>query len=60
MYGGICDFYGEDARPLHLLHAWSTNEGVCLAQESVDEKSNEITAFPALIESLELKWGINP
>jgi len=24
--------WGEDARPLHLLHAWSTNEGVCLAQ----------------------------
>lgn len=40
----------EDARSLHLLHAWSTNEGVCLAQESVDEISNEITAFPALIE----------
>jgi predicted transposase YbfD/YdcC len=50
--------WGEDARPLHLLHAWSTNEGVCLAQESVDEKSNEITAFPKLIESLELKGAI--
>jgi len=50
--------WGEDARPLHLLHAWSTNEGVCLAQESVDEKSNEITAFPALIESLELKGAL--
>ena len=25
--------WNEDARPLHLLHAWSTNEGVCLAQE---------------------------
>lgn len=50
--------WGEDARPLHLLHAWSVNEGVCLAQESVDEKSNEITAFPKLIESLELKGAI--
>lgn len=50
--------WSEDARPLHLLHAWSTNEGVCLAQESVDEKSNEITAFPTLIESLELKGAI--
>lgn len=50
--------WGEDARPLHLLHAWSTNEGVCLAQESVDEKSNEITAFPKLIESLELKGAL--
>lgn len=50
--------WNEDARPLHLLHAWSTNEGICLGQESVDEKSNEITAFPKLIESLELKGSI--
>lgn len=50
--------WGEDARPLHLLHAWSVNEGVCLAQESVDKKSNEITALPKLIEFLELKGAI--
>lgn len=50
--------WNENDRPLHLLHAWSTNEGICLAQESVDEKSNEITAFPKLIESLELKGTI--
>ena len=50
--------WSEDARPLHLLHAWSTNEGICLAQESVDEKSNEITAFSTLIESLEIKGAI--
>jgi predicted transposase YbfD/YdcC len=50
--------WSEGTRPLHLLHAWSTNEGVCLAQESVDEKSNEITAFPTLIESLELEGAI--
>jgi predicted transposase YbfD/YdcC len=54
---GSCG-WGKDAHPLHLLHAWSTNEGVCLAQETVDEKSNEITAFPTLIESLELKGAI--
>jgi hypothetical protein len=32
-------------RALHLLHAWSTEHGICLAQRGVDEKSNEITAF---------------
>ena len=47
--------WGEEDRPLHLLHAWSTELGVCLGQVSVDEKSNEITAFPKLIERLELK-----
>ena len=50
--------WSEEDRPLHLLHAWSTKYGICLGQVSVDEKSNEITAFPQLIESLELKGAI--
>ncbi len=50
--------WNEESRPLHLLHAWSTELGVCLGQVSVDEKSNEITAFPKLIERLELKGTI--
>lgn len=50
--------WNEEDRPLHLLHAWSTELGVCLGQVSVDEKSNEITAFPKLIERLELKGTI--
>lgn len=50
--------WNEEDRPLHLLHAWSTELGVCLGQVSVDEKSNEITAFPKLIEKLELKGTI--
>lgn len=45
-------------RPLHLLHAWSSEHGICLGQVSVDKKSNEITAFPELIENLELKGTI--
>ena len=44
--------------PLHLLHAWSVEEGLCLAQVPVDEKSNEITAFPLLISQLELKGAV--
>lgn len=50
--------WNEKDRPLHLLHAWSTEHGVCIGQVSVDEKSNEITAFPKLIEHLELKGTI--
>lgn len=50
--------WNEEDRPLHLLHAWSTELGVCLGQVSVDEKSNEITAFPKLIAKLELKGTI--
>lgn len=44
--------------PLHLLHAWSVEEGICLGQVLVDEKSNEITAFPTLISQLELKGTV--
>lgn len=47
--------WDEKDKPLHLLHAWSTDLGICLGQVSVHEKSNEITAFPKLIEQLELK-----
>lgn len=50
--------WDEKDRPLHLLHAWSTEHGICLGQVSVDEKSNEITALPKLIESLDLKGTI--
>lgn len=50
--------WNEEDKPLHLLHAWSTEQGICLGQISVDEKSNEITAFPKLIERLELKGTI--
>jgi predicted transposase YbfD/YdcC len=50
--------WNKEDRPLHLLHAWSTDHGICLGQVSVDEKSNEITAFPELIESLEIKGAI--
>jgi len=43
-----------DERAVHMLNAWSTRHGLCLAQEAVDKKSNEITALPALIDTLSL------
>jgi len=48
----------EKDHPLHLLHAWSVEEGICLGQVPVDEKSNEITAFPILISQLEVKGTV--
>jgi len=42
--------------PLHLVSAWSTQQGVTLGQVAVDSKSNEITAIPQLLKMLEL-WG---
>lgn len=38
----------------HLVHAWCSELGVCLGQEKVDKKSNEITAIPQLLRTLEI------
>lgn len=46
------------AGPLHLVSAWAGANGVVLGQRAVDEKSNEITAIPALLEVLALSGGI--
>lgn len=39
---------------IHMVSAWSSNNGCVLAQTKVDEKSNEITAVPKLLELLDL------
>ena len=44
----------EEERAAYLVNAWSTHKGLCLAQAKVDGKSNEITALPDLIETLDL------
>ena len=40
--------------PLHLVSAWASEQGLALGQREVDGKSNEITAIPALLETLSL------
>lgn len=44
---------GESA--IHMVSAFATELGVVLGQEKVAEKSNEITAIPALLEALYIK-----
>ena len=39
---------------LHIISAWATEHGVTLGQSSVDSKSNEITAIPELLKTLDL------
>ena len=43
---------------LHAVCAWSVENHVVLGQQSVDDKSNEITAIPELLRVLELKGAI--
>ena len=47
---------GKDALP--LLDAWSSDLQVCLGRMAVDEKSNEITAVPKLLDLLELAGAV--
>jgi predicted transposase YbfD/YdcC len=44
--------------PLHLVSAWATAQRLSLGQVAVDEKSNEITAIPALLELLDLHGAL--
>jgi predicted transposase YbfD/YdcC len=46
------------SKPLHLVSAWATKQGLTLGQVAVDTKSNEITAIPRLLEMLELSGAI--
>ena len=43
---------------IHLLNAWSVENGICLGHMEVDKKTNEITVIPKLIEILDLKGCI--
>lgn len=44
--------------PLHLVSAWATENHLALGQVAVDEKSNEITAIPRLLEILDVAGAI--
>lgn len=44
--------------PLFLVSAWSVECGISLGQLATEEKSNEITAIPALIENLDVAGAI--
>lgn len=43
---------------LHLVSAWAVNSHLILGQRKVDDKRNEITAVPKLLEALYLKGCI--
>lgn len=41
-------------KPLHIVSAWATDYSLTLGQVAVDDKSNEITAIPQLLELLDV------
>lgn len=49
---------GKGQNPLHLVSAWATRQRLVLGQQACAEKSNEITAIPALLGRLELTGAL--
>ena len=47
-----------DKSGLHLVTAWCVQENLVLAQQAVDEKSNEITAVPELLKMLDIRGAV--
>jgi predicted transposase YbfD/YdcC len=45
-------------KALHMVSAWACQAGLTLGQVAVDEKSNEITAIPELLELLDLQGAV--
>ena len=42
-------------KPSHIVSAWSKEDGFCLGQKAIEEKSNEITAIPELLGKIQIK-----
>ena len=67
-HGEIISIDGKTARrsydkkrskgAIHMVSAWASLNQVSMGQVMTDEKSNEITAIPALLELLEIQGGL--
>lgn len=62
--GNLISFDGKTIRgaknkgkksPIHMVSAWASDRNLVLGQIKVDEKSNEITAIPELLDFLEIE-----
>lgn len=51
---GACE-PGNNRSFIHMVSLWSATNRLVLAQQKVDEKSNEITAIPKLLKLLSIK-----
>lgn len=48
----------KEGKPSHIVSAWSREDGFCLGQKAVEEKSNEIPAIPKLLEKIQIRGQI--
>lgn len=45
----------EVVKALNVLNAYSNQYGICLASEKIEDKTNEIPAFPTIIDRLNIR-----
>ena len=48
----------KDLGPLFLVSAWAVQRGISLGQLATEEKSNEITAIPELLDQIDVKRSV--
>jgi len=51
----VCGSKSEASKAIHMVSAWSNTNQLVLGQVKTEEKSNEITAIPALLDLLALR-----
>ena len=51
----LCGSASQTRKAFHLISAYATQNRLCLAQQCVSEKSNEITAIPVLLDMLAIE-----
>lgn len=54
----MCGSGNKNQKPLHVVSVWCEEDGVSLGQKVVEEKSNEITAIPELLQTLNIKGHV--
>jgi predicted transposase YbfD/YdcC len=54
----LCGSRSGKLKALHLVSAWAVENQLSLGQVATDEKSNEITAIPQLLDLLPLKGAL--
>jgi len=48
----------KGGKPNHIVSAWCKEDGICLGQRAREEKSNEITAIPELLNKIAAKGQV--
>ena len=54
----VCGVNRRSDAKLHMVSAWVREDGIALGQIRTEEKSNEITAIPKLLASLDIQGGV--